>query len=254
MRRVFITDASSVSFYTAVFLAYGKKEAYISSEKDTQLTIGDEQLFVEADREKAERVAKKITSIDRFAESEIDRVLRSNKKEKCETAFRYIKLLVREERPVRGMQSRPEIIALEECLHSVSREIDKFKGFIRFIETNDGVFYAPYSPDADITDLLMPHFIGRFSSQKFIIHDVGRGYAAAYDGKSWTSGDIGPVEIELSDDEGLFERLWTKYYDSVNIEERENIKQMKGFMPVRYWKFLPEKNGGDFPGHDTRRG
>lgn len=29
----------------------------------------------------------------------------------------------------------------------------------------------------------------------------------------------------------------------INITERKNLRQMRAFMPKRYWKYLPEKNG-----------
>ena len=49
------------------------------------------------------------------------------------------------------------------------------------------------------------------------------------------------AEICLSEYEEYFEGLWRQYYKSVNIESRPHEKQMRGSMPVRYWKFLPEK-------------
>ena len=49
------------------------------------------------------------------------------------------------------------------------------------------------------------------------------------------------VSVELSDYEEAFQALWIQYYESVNIAERPHEKQMKGYMPVRYWKYMPEK-------------
>ena len=53
------------------------------------------------------------------------------------------------------------------------------------------------------------------------------------------------ADVYLSEYEKAFECLWKRYYRSVNIKERPHEKQMKGYMPVRYWKFLPEKDGHD---------
>lgn len=55
--------------------------------------------------------------------------------------------------------------------------------------------------------------------------------------------EVGEAEVYLSEYERSFEALWKKYYTSVNVKERPHEKQMKGYMPVRYWKFLPEKSG-----------
>jgi probable DNA metabolism protein len=123
----------------------------------------------------------------------------------------------------------------------VTREIDRIKGFLRFMENDRGVLYAPYSPDNDITDLIAPHFAERFKSQRFVIHDTKRKVAAMYDGKNLVMFNADNADIYLSEYEKAFENLWKQYYKSVNITERPHEKQMKGYMPVRYWKFLPEK-------------
>ena len=51
------------------------------------------------------------------------------------------------------------------------------------------------------------------------------------------------VNICLSEYEQTFQNLWKEYYRSVNIQQRPHEKQMKGYMPVRYWKYMPEKHG-----------
>ena len=76
-----------------------------------------------------------------------------------------------------------------------------------------------------------------------MIHDVSRGKAALYNGKECVMTDTADkVDIPLSDCEQHFRTLWKEYYRSVNIAARPHEKQMKGYMPVRYWKFMPEKH------------
>lgn len=87
----------------------------------------------------------------------------------------------------------------------------------------------------------MPHFAARFKAEKFVIHDIERGIAGLYNGEYWITAHIGKAEICLSENESAFESLWKEYYKSVNVKERPHEKQMKRSMPVRYWKFLPEK-------------
>ena len=38
----------------------------------------------------------------------------------------------------------------------------------------------------------------------------------------------------------LVSHIIKKYYAAVNIPSRERLAQMRGYMPARYWKFLPE--------------
>ncbi len=134
-----------------------------------------------------------------------------------------------------------EILKFNALTYKITGELHRLKGLLRFIECENGVLYAPYSPDNNITDLLAEHFKHRLSCEKFVIHDIKRKLATIYDGNSLLTGKVGNAEIYVSEREKEFENLWKKYYKSVNIESRPHTKQMKGSMPVRYWKFLPEK-------------
>ena len=42
-------------------------------------------------------------------------------------------------------------------------------------------------------------------------------------------------------DEKLFQQLWKTYFKSVAIRERINPVKQRKDMPVRYWKYLTEK-------------
>ena len=139
-------------------------------------------------------------------------------------------------------ESRQRVIAAMENVRKVRGEVHLFSGFLRFSEGANGVFYAPFEPDNDILELLVPHFLARLRCQPFIIHDVKRQTAALYNTTElvFTRTDQ-KVSVSLSDAEEDFQRLWKEYYRSVNIAERPHEKQMKGYMPVRYWKYMPEK-------------
>ena len=39
----------------------------------------------------------------------------------------------------------------------------------------------------------------------------------------------------------IFSALWKKYYKTVNIPARKNLRTQRNFMPVRYWEFLTEE-------------
>lgn len=239
--KIFITDGTSDGFFTAVFDAYKEDDAVITSQENEQLRFDTEIINVATDSQKAMRVRARLDKADRFATGDIDLVLRSNDSLKEQAAFEYIKLIIKNGRAVRKMLSNPTVIEISEIIGRVTGELHKMKGFMRFMETSSGALYAPYSPDNDITDLIAPHFKARLGAHKFAIHDVKRKKAALCDGKTWFMADVGDADVYLSEYEKVFEDLWKKYYVSVNIKERPHEKQMKGYMPVRYWKFLPEK-------------
>lgn len=238
---IFLCDDTPQSFFTAVFDAYGK-DCEITSDGEVQLAFGTETVRVHFDGEKCERVRRGLLKYDEEAVYDIITALRSRDRRKEQICLEYARRLMELKKPVKGAFNLPEVVEFNNILYKITGEVHRLKGLLRFKETADGTLYAPYSPDNDITDLLMPHFIKRLNSP-LIIHDTGRKIAGIYNGKDWITGFAGEAEICISESEQFFEGLWKKYYNAVNIESRPHEKQMKRSMPVRYWKFLPEKNG-----------
>ena len=112
---------------------------------------------------------------------------------------------------------------------------------MRFKETESGVLYAPYSPDNDITALLMPHFMKRLPYRPFVIHDLKRKTVGISDGRTFRMVKTDALaEITLSKDEKEYENLFKSYFKSITIKERKNLKQQDNFLPKRYRKHLPE--------------
>ncbi len=237
----YLVDGSENCFYTAVFDAYKNKDCLITSERDVQLGLGFEVFDVVTDENKAERVRAKINALDKGAAEDITLLLKSNASLKENVAFEYIKLIISNGGAVRAMLANPTVIEMSQIRTRVYLEAHRLKGLLRFMENTDGVMYAPYSPENDITDILAVHFAARFGGRPFVIHDIKRKIAAMYDGNEIVMTYADDAEIYLSEYENYFQNLWKQYYKSVNIESRPHEKQMKGYMPVRYWKFLPEK-------------
>ena len=155
-------------------------------------------------------------------------------------AFRYFRMLAKEKRPVGKRLADTDVFAAVNCIKKVGWEVHKLHGFVRFMETESGALYAPFSPDNDIVDRLVPHFRARLPQYPFVLHDVTRKKAAVYDGKNVFIAPLGSANVLISANEEEWKKLWQKYYVAVNIPSRERKKQMRGYMPVRYWKFLPE--------------
>ena len=240
--KIYVTDGTVTCFFTAVFDCFREKDCVITSDPNVQLTIDSEIVRVESNGEKNARVQNAINKYDRNCTDDIVTALRSCDPLKEQTAFEYIKKLMQAKAPINKRLNLPEVIEFGDLIHKVTGETHRLKGFSRFMESRGGALYAPYTPDNDITDLLTAHFAERLKSERFVIHDIKRRIAGMYDGNEWFVGPAGEAEVYLSEYERAFENLWKKYYKAVNIKERPHEKQMKGYMPVRYWKFLPEKH------------
>ncbi len=239
---LYLFDGSKNGFLTVLVKAFEDRDAAVCSGR-VQLALGQGQVCVETDFELAKRVESKLLSYDRDCMRDLDVLLRSGQEDREQIAFRYFRLLAKEKLPVSKRLADLDVFRAMERIRKVSHEIHKFHGFIRFMETESGALYAPFSPDNDICDLLAPHFRLRLPHYPFVLHDVGRGKAAVYDGEHLFVAPLESASVVLAANERDWQALWRKYYASVNIPSRKRLKQMRGYMPVRYWRYLTETRG-----------
>ena len=243
--NLYLTDGSEESFYTAAFTACTDGDCVVTSAREVQLAAGAVLIEVRADKERCTRVKRFLRRYDARALGEIALLLRRGCAAKEMTALGYLRLIVRERAPVRDRLSHPAVLEAMSEIKKVTQEAHRYKGFLRFMECANGIYYAPLEPDNDILGLIVPHFARRFADQPFAIHDVARQKAVlCRGGRRAFIRTEEKVDIPLSDGELTLQALWREYYAAVNIAQRPHEKQMKGYMPVRYWKYLPEKQGG----------
>lgn len=236
---IYFFDGTKEAFFTAFLSAYRDEEAVLTSGR-TQLSLGQQTVFVVTDRVRAEKAEQRFLTFDQGCIKDLDYLLRNGEYGHEQIAFRYFKLIAERKCPVRNMLAEEAVLAAVEAVRRVTYEIHRLHGFVRFMESESGALYAPVSPDHDICDLLAPHFRARLKEYPFVIHDVPRKKAVVYDGKNTFCAPLERAEVVLSSKEEEWQNLWKRYYQSVNIPARERLKQMRGYMPVRYRKFMPE--------------
>lgn len=236
---IYFFDGTPQGFFTAFPAAYKDDDAYLTASLH-QTEFFRQTTAVKTNPTLAERVKNRLYELDKGCVKELNLLLRSGEDGYEQTAFRYIKLIAQYKRPVRLMLSLPDVINATELLGRIKNEIHRMHGFLRFTESESGALYAPIRPDHDICDLLVPHFRARLPEYPFVIHDIRRKKAAVYDGKHTFCAPLDKAEIVLSAKETEWQALWKRYYKSVNIPSRERLKQMRGYLPARYWKLMPE--------------
>ena len=126
---------------------------------------------------------------------------------------------------------------------NVSSEAHKLKGFLRFKELKNNVFYAEMSPKNNVIFLLAEHFKKRLSNEYFLIKDTGRNIYAFYDKTNimyLNDEDIKELNLNINDNELEIESLWKSFFNTIGIKERKNYKTQRNFMPKRYWKYMIE--------------
>ncbi|MDQ4141809.1 MAG: DUF4130 domain-containing protein, partial [Bacteroidota bacterium] len=82
------------------------------------------------------------------------------------------------------------------------------------------------------------------------IYDLKRRYGIYYDLHTADYVQLEQVPLNrhgqlpatlMDEDETAYQELWQTYFNSVNIPERKNKKLHLRHIPVRYWKYLSEK-------------
>lgn len=237
---LYIFDGTEEGFLTAFVIAFEDENARLSS-KCTQLPLGEKPVVVQTDLIRADKAKRRLLSFDKEIGKELDILLRCGETDNEQVAFAYLRKVARQKRPVRTQLASVDVFRAAEYIKKVRYEVHRFHGFIRFMECESGALYAPFSPDNDICDLLVPHFRARLPAYPFVLHDVKRKKAAVYDGTHAFIAELDKANILLSANEEGWQELWKKYYSAVNIPSRERLKQMRNYMPVRYWAFMPEK-------------
>lgn len=237
---IYIFDGTMVGFLTAFVQAFTDENAVLASQQ-TQLLIGEEPQFVLTNESIARKAADRLHSFDRHALEDLSALLRCGIADHEQVAFRYFRLLAKMKKPIRQRLAEPDVFQADRYIKQIGTEVHRLHGFVRFMETESGALYAPIEPDNDVADLLLPHFKARLPEYPFVIHDTKRKKAAVYDGKNSFNAYLPQANVLICADEHEWQNLWKGYYNAVNIPSRERLSQMKGYMPVRYWKYMPEK-------------
>jgi probable DNA metabolism protein len=164
--------------------------------------------------------------------------------------YDYCLLTLTRQECVDDWHSHPAVARVNAAARRVGREVHRFKGLLRFVETRGGVFYAAYEPDHNITIPLARHFAIRLREQRWIIHDRGRDLAVLWDGAELqpvslatapaAGGAAGPT-LSLAEEE--VQSQWRTYHHRIAIDSRRNPRLQRQCMPARYWHYLVEMQG-----------
>ena len=166
--------------------------------------------------------------------------------------FRYIRKAINSPHSIETNFADPDVLELAKIYKRVVGERVHLMQFVRFQKAADGTFFAAVEPQFNALPLAVDHFKDRFADQRWLIYDVKRQYGYYYnltEMEEVTFEDprqahlvTGMLNETLMDnDEKLFQKLWKTYFKSICIKERWNLRKHRQDMPVRYWKYLTEK-------------
>ena len=114
------------------------------------------------------------------------------------------------------------------------------KEFVRFSERH-GVLVATIDPKNCVLPFMAEHFAIRLRSERFLIHDRTHDLVLAGDQGRTRIVPAGELLVPAADrEEEMYAAMWKMYYDTIAIEQRENLKLRMTHMPKRYWKNMTE--------------
>lgn len=243
----YIYDGSFEGLLSAIYDGYYCKipPKRIMSQFKYQYEIGTDFYEVKTDTEKFNKV---YSAIDKKIGSEpLIKIYNSFLSEDVNIGtmiYNYVKFGFTVGNKILLYLTDDAVINIETLSKRVSFENHRLSGLLRFHKLNSGVFYAPISPQYNVTQLLAPHFADRLPSQNWVIHDTSRKLAAFYDceDKEWFISSFDTNQYTLMAQDNYQHELWKTFYNTIAIKERKNPNLQRQFMPKMYWKYLVEKS------------
>ncbi|MFA5450191.1 MAG: TIGR03915 family putative DNA repair protein [Clostridia bacterium] len=241
--KILLIEPCFAGFLTAIYHAhYSHKDADIITSDLNAPSFLDIQVEITTDTVLAARVRSGIIKrAGTVIYSDIAHAYLSCQDTKEKILFAYTKLVLLHGRAAYGMYQMNEVKEFNDLLQKVRGEAHRFKGFLRFKELKNGIYYSAFSGDNDIIELLLPHFRARMNAEKFVLHDIKRHKLIYYDSQI-CHYLIAPEEysVTLSDEEAFFSALWKDYHKNIAVEGRLNTDLQRQCLPKKYRWFMNE--------------
>ena len=251
--QAIIYDGTFEGWLTAVFEVYEYKfsEVQITAKERFQANVFTKPHETFYNEDKAERVWKGLSAkLSSAALSQVYKAFLSEEKGMEDVLLQYAQYAFRKKQTIESDFSNTAVLTVAQTARKVHREKHRMEAFIRFQLTGDGLFYAVCQPDFNVMPLIEKHFKNRYADQRWLIYDSQRKYGIYYDLSAVETVQLSfnentdngkHIEIILDEKELLYQQLWQRYFNSVNIKARKNTRLHIQHMPKRYWKYLPEK-------------
>ena len=260
---IFVFDGSFEGLLTALFDAYAQRTfPHVLLKENEPLPLFYDKVYtVITDNTKSNRVWTGLEK--RLSNTALICLAQTWLAEEEDTPIvmlRYMQKVIDAKHSIETNFADQDILALTRMWKRVDWERIRLMQFIRFQKADDGTYVAAIEPEKNALPLVIHHFQDRFAQQRWLIYDLRRQYGYYYDLHTLQqvtfdiNDDVfsspqqasffqnGRLPEELMDtNEKLFQQLWKSYFKAIAIKERFNPVKLRKDMPVRYWKYLTEK-------------
>lgn len=140
------------------------------------------------------------------------------------------------ERALLDDPAEPLVAQADRMAHAVRRDIHWMHAYLRFREVGADRFVAWFEPAHFVVRAAAPFFVRRFAAMRWSI--LTPDLSAHWDGDALSFAP-GATRADAPASDPM-EEDWSAYYASVFNPARVNPAVMRGHMPKRYWRNLPE--------------
>jgi len=241
---VYVFDGSFFGFLTVIFECFQNKtfDCKIIENNNVQESFYFQNINVLTDEIKAQRVIKGIKNkISEKAFENVYFAFLSFEKSRFTDILKYLELGFKVGGKIDDYKIYDFVInVLKEC-RGVEHEAHMLSGFARFAETKENVLYSEISPDNDVIELLANHFSDRLPDEKWLIYDTKRKKCAAFkDGRFLILDNVDNLNISVSDNEALWQKLWKDFFETIAVDSRKNAKRQTQTLPKKFRKNMIE--------------
>ncbi len=206
------------------------------------LTLFDEGFFINTNTAKAESLFQRLRLRAPDAASTIYLFMLAEQRGMESSLLSYVSLAFAHGDRVNGYLTHPAVRDIVSIAKRAGRELHRMKGLLRFEELQDGAYLAKMEPDHNIIQPLASWFRTRLRAQNWFLYDVKRCTAAQWGNGKLQFGTIDQFILPaLSEDEKRVQLLWQTFFKTIALPDRKNPGLQKSNMPMKYWKYLTEK-------------
>lgn len=241
---IYTYDGSFDGLLTCIYESYYRRQVpnkIVFDSKQENFLV--HKVNIKTDNEKSSKVYNSIRSkISNSALKNVFYAFLSEVEEVEILIYRYLRLGWKIGRTVDQKLSDDRVLAIHNLRKKVSSESHALLGLARFQALKGDIYYCKLEPKYNIVGLLAKHFSKRLGDQYWVIHDVKRGLGVFYNKYKWIIKDISMRDdFQFDEKEQIYQELWKQYFKNIAIKNRVNSKLQKKNMPMRYWKYLVEK-------------
>ncbi len=256
---IFICEDSIDGIFSGVYDAwasrYGHTNISLTTKFPDNYSLFCEYITVETDYEKSAKVAR--TLQHRMGEETYSELCqaacaleytdRKKMLDKADAIYKTIVLALSlpDSSKVLHYLGEPYVNRVFQLSRCMGNEAHHLLGFLRFQELENGVLLARIHPKNNVLAFLGEHFSDRLPLENFMIYDETRRLAVLHPrGQNFFITDTHGLDLEalkhLSPKELEYQKLWCRFFDSIAVEARVNLKLQNQNLPKRFQKDIIE--------------